>query len=131
MLSALTEVLQKTLTYMGNQLQEHSKYQMEQVIKLTETVIHMTSLHNANKLAARSTAHPVNFDNSDSGEDDKENDRRNRVTIHEADRSLYNEPNLEAFFLSHQETLLSSEVTTGKLEVDTMIGSIFKELSES
>ena len=104
MFSASTEVLQKTLTSMGTQLHEHSKCQMEQVNKLTEAVTQMTSSHNANKLAARSTAHPENSDNSDSGEDDEENDRRNRVTIHETDRSLYNETNLAASFLSHQGT---------------------------
>ena len=50
MFSALTEVLQKILTSMGTQLQEHSKYQMEQVNKLTEAVKQMTSLPYANKL---------------------------------------------------------------------------------
>ena len=48
--SALTEVLQTTLTSMGNQLHEYSKCQMEQVNKLTEAINQMTSLHNANKL---------------------------------------------------------------------------------
>ena len=103
---------------------------MQQVSKLTEAVTQMTSLHNANKLAARSTAHPENSDNSDSGEDDEENDRQNRVTIHETDRSLYNETNLAASFLSHQISS-SSATTTGKPEDDPMIGSIFKEFSES
>ena len=131
MLSALTEVLQKTSYLIGTQLQEHSKCQMEQVNKGTEEVTQMASSHNVNKLAARSAAHPVNFDNSDSEEDDKGNDRRNRFNIHKTDRSLYNEPNLEVFFLSHQETLSSSEATTGKLEVGPMINSIFKEFSES
>ena len=41
MFSALTEVLQKTLTSMGTQLHEHSKYQMELVYKLTEAVTQM------------------------------------------------------------------------------------------
>ena len=50
----------------------------------------MTSSHNANKLAARSTAHPENSDNSDSGEDDEENDRWNRVIILETDCSFCN-----------------------------------------
>ena len=104
MFSASTEVLQKTLTSMGTQLHEHSKCQMEQVNKLTEAVTQMTSSHNVNKLAARSTAHPDNSDNLDSGEDDEENDRPNRATIHEADCSLYNETNLAASFLSHQGT---------------------------
>ena len=36
MFSTLTEVLQKTLTSMSTQLHEHSKYQMEQVNKLTD-----------------------------------------------------------------------------------------------
>ena len=73
---------------------------MEQVNKLTEAVTQVTSLHNASKLAARSTADLENSDNSDSGEDDEENDRRNRVTIHETDRSLNNENDLGASFLS-------------------------------
>ena len=90
---ALTEVLKKTLTSMGIQLHEHSKCQMEELNKLTEAVTHMTSSHNANTLAARSIADPENSDNSDSGEDDEESDRRNRVTIHETDRSPYNETN--------------------------------------
>ena len=101
MFSVLTEVLQKTITSMGTELHEHSKCQMEQVNKLTEAVTEMTSLHNVNKLAARSTADPENFDDSGSGKDDEENDRRNRVTIHETDRTLYNETDLAASFLSH------------------------------
>ena len=131
MFSALTEVLQNTLTSMGTQLHEHSKSQMEQVNKLTEAVTQMTSSYNANKLAARSTADPENSDNSDSGEDDEENDRQNRVTIHETDLSLYNETVLAASFLSHQETSSSSVATTGKPEDDLMMGSVFKEFSES
>ena len=63
---------------------------------LTETVTQMTSLDNANNSAARSTADPENFDSSDSGEEDGENDRQNRVTIYETDRSFYNENNLAA-----------------------------------
>ena len=63
MFSALTEVLQTTLTFMGNQLHEHSKCQMKQVNKLTEAVNQMTSSHNANKLVARSTDDPENSDN--------------------------------------------------------------------
>ena len=129
--SALTEVLQSTLTSMGTQLYEHSKCQMEQVNKLTEAVTKMASSHNANKLAARSTADPGDSDNSDSGEDDEENDRRNRVTIHETDCSLYNETDLAASFLSHQETSSSSVATTSKPEDDPMMGSVFKEFSES
>ena len=101
MFSVLTEVLQKTITSMGTELHEHSKCQMEQVNKLTEAVTEMTSSHNANKLAARSTADPENSDDSGSGEDDEENDRRNRVIIHETDRSLFNETDLAASFLSH------------------------------
>ena len=65
---------------------------MEQVNKLTDTVTQLTPSHNVNKLAARSTADPENSDNSDSGEDDEENDR---VSIHETDRSLCNETDLE------------------------------------
>ena len=131
MFSALTEVLQKTLTSMSNQLHEHSKCQMEQVNKLTEAVNQMTSLYNANKLVARSTDDPENSDNSDSGEDDEVNDGRNRVTNHEIDHSLYHEANLGASFLSHQETSSSSVATTGKPEDDPMMGSVFKEFSES
>ena len=114
MFSAFTKVLQTTLTSMGNQLHEHSKYQMEQVNKLTEIVNHMTSLHNTNKLVARSTDDPENSDNTDSGEDDEVNDGRNRVTIHETDRSLYHETDLAASFLSHQETSSSSVAAAGK-----------------
>ena len=50
---------------------------------MTEAVTQLTSSHNANKLAARSTADPQNSDNSDSEEGDEENDRRNMVTIYE------------------------------------------------
>ena len=63
---------------------------------MTEAVTQLTSLHNANKLAARSTAGAENSDNSDSGEDDEENDRWNMVTIYEMDYSLYNETDVEA-----------------------------------
>ena len=59
------------------------------------------------------------------------NDGQNRVTIHEADCSLYHETNLAASFLSHQETSSSSVATTGKPEDDPMMGSVFKEFSES
>ena len=104
MFSALTELLQATLTSMGNQLHERSKCQMEQINKLTEAVNQMTSSHNTNKLVARSTDDPENSDNSDSEEDDEVNDGRNRVTIHETGRSLYHETDLAASFLSHQET---------------------------
>ena len=116
---------------MGNQLHEHCKCQMEQVNKLTEAVNQMTSLHNANKLVGRSTDDPENSDNSDSGEDNEVNDERNRVTIHETDRSLYHETDLAAFFLSHQGTSSSSVATTGKPEDDAMMGSVFKEFSKS
>ena len=98
---------------------------------MTEAVTQLTSLHNANKLAARSTAGAENSDNSDSGEGDEENDRRNMVTIYEMDYSLYNEIDVAASFPSHQETLLSSVTTTGKPEDDPMMGSVFKEFSES
>ena len=91
----------------------------------------MTFSHNANKLAAKSTDDPENSDNSDSGEDDEVNDGRNRVTIHETDRNLYHETDLAASFLSHQETSSSSVATTGKPEDDPMMGSVFKEFSES
>ena len=63
----IIEVLQTTLTSMGNQLHEHSKCQMEQVNKLTEAVNQMTSSHNTNKLVARSTDDPENSDNSGCG----------------------------------------------------------------
>ena len=129
MFSALTEVLQ-TLTSMGTQLHEHSKCQMEQVNKLTKAVTQATSLHNANKLAVRSTFDPENSDNSDSGEDDEENDRQNRVTVHEMNHSLHNETDLAASFLSHQETSSSSVATTGKPGDDPVMGSVFKEFSE-
>ena len=75
---------------------------------MTEAVTQLTSSHNANKLAARSTADVENSDNSDSGEGDEENDRRNMVTIYEMDYSLYNEIDVTASFPSHQETSLSS-----------------------
>ena len=103
---------------------------MERANKLTEAVTQMTSLHNANRLAARSTADPENSDNAVSGEDDEENDRRNRVTMHETDSSLYNETNLATSFLSHQETSLSSVATAGKPKDDPMI-PVIKEFSES
>ena len=131
MFSTLRDVLQTTLTSMGNQLHDHSKCQMEQVNKLTEAVNQMTSSHNTNKLVARSTDDPENSDNSDSGEDDEVNDGRNRVTIHETDRSLYHETDLAASFLSHQETSSSSVATTGKPEDDPMMSSVFKEFYES
>ena len=126
MFTALREVLQKILTSMGTQLHEHSKCQMEQVNKLTEAVTQMIFLYNANTLAARSTADPENPDNSDSGEDVEENDRRNRVTIYEADRSIYNQTDLAASFLSRQETSSSSVASTGKPEEDHMMCSVFK-----
>ena len=104
MLSPLTEILQETLTSMNTQEREHSKYQMESVNKLTEAVTQLNSLHNANKLAARST-----------------------VII----ACLYNEIDVAASFLSHQQTSLSSVTTTGKPEDDPMMGSIIKEFSKS
>ena len=91
----------------------------------------MTYSHNANELFARSTSDSENSDHSDSGEDDEMNDGRNRITIHETDRSLYHETDLAASFLSHQETSSSSVATTGKPEDDPMMGSVFKEFSES
>ena len=129
--SALTGVLQITFTSMGNQLHEDSKCQIKQVNKLTGAVNHMTSSHNANKLLARSAGDPQNSDNLDSGEDDEMNNGRNRITIHETDRSLYHETDLAASFLFHQDTSSSSLATTGKPEDDPMMGSVFKELSES
>ena len=102
-------------------LHEYSKCQMEQINNLTESVTQITSLQNANKLAARSTADPANCDNSDSREDDEVNDRWNRVTIHETDHRLYNEIDLAASFLSHQETSSSSVATTGNPEDDPMM----------
>ena len=97
---------------------------------MTEAVTQLTSLHNVNKLAARSTADPGNSDNSDSGEGDEENDRRNMVTIYEIDYRLYNEIDVAASFPSHQETSLSSVRTAGKPEDDPMMGSVFKEFSK-
>ena len=73
MLSVLKEVLQKTLTFMGTQLNKHSKGQMEQFNKLTEEVAQMTSSHNTNNLAARCLADQEHSENSDYGEDDEEN----------------------------------------------------------
>ena len=130
MFSALTEVFQTILTYMGNQLHEHFKCQMEQVNKLTEAVNDMTSLNNANKLVGRSTDDPENSDNSDSGKDDEVNDGRNRVTIHENDRNFYHDTDLAAYLLSHQEISSSSVATTGEPENDPTIGSVFKEFFE-
>ena len=131
MFSALTELLQKIFTSMGTQLYEHSRCHMEQVSRLTEAVTPMTSLHNANKFASRGTADPESFDNSDFGKDDEENDRQSSVTIHETDRSLYNENDVAASFLSHQEISSSSGATTSKPEDDPMMDSVFKEFSES
>ena len=98
---------------------------------MTEAVTQLTSSHNANKLAARSTADVENSDNSDSGEGDEENDRRNIATIYEVDYSLYNEIDVAASFLSHQETSLSSTTATGKQEDDPMMVLVFEEFSES
>ena len=130
MSSALTEILQKILTSMGAQMHENSKCQREQVNKLTEAVTQMDSLHSTNKLTARSTADPENSDDSDSGEDEEVNDRRNRVTINKMDRSLYSETDLAASFLSHQKTSSSLVPTTGKPEDDPMMVSVFKEFFE-
>ena len=102
---------------------------MEQVNKLKEAVKQMASSHKTNKLVARSTDDPENSDNS--GEVDELNDRQNRVTIHETDRSLYQETYLAASIHSYQETSSSSVATTGKPEDDPMMGSVFKEFSES
>ena len=99
---------------------------MEQINRLTEAVTQLTSSHNANKLAARSTADAENSDNSDSGEGDEENDRQNMVTIYEMDYIPYNEIDVAAFFPSHQETLLSSVTTTGKPEHGPMMGQSSK-----
>ena len=70
----------------------------------------------------RSTADQENSEVSDSGEDDEENDRRNRVTIHETDYRVYNETNLAAFFLSHQDTSTSSVTAAGKSQHDPIDG---------
>ena len=112
MFSILTDVLQKNLASMGTQLHELFKCQMKQVNKLTGAVTQLTSLHNANTLAARSIA---DQENSDSGEDDVANDGRNRVTIHKTDRSL--ETSLAASFLSHKETSSSSVAKTSQKEM--------------
>ena len=87
----------------------------------------MTSLHNANKLAAKSTDDPENSDNSDSWENDEVNDGWNRVNIHD----VQNKSESAASFLSYQETSSSSVATTGKPEDNSMMGSVFKEFSES
>ena len=89
------------------------------VKKFTEAVTQLTSSYNAIKLAARSTSDPENSDNVDYEENDDENDKRNRVTIHETDGSLYNETGLPA----NHETLWFSAVTTGKPKVDPMVQS--------
>ena len=47
------------------------------------------------------------------------------------DYSLYNEIDVAASFLSHQETSLSSTTATGKLEDDPMMVLVFEEFSES
>ena len=91
---------------------------------MTEAVNQLTSLHNTNKFTERSTAEPENSYNSYSGEDDEENDRRNRVTIHETDCSLYNKTNLTASCLSHLETSSSSVATIGKPDDDHMMGVV-------
>ena len=52
------------------------------------------------------------------------------VSIYEMDYSLYNEIDVVASFASHQETSLSSLTRTGKAD-DLMMGSVFKEFSES
>ena len=96
-----------------------------------KAVTQLTPLHKANRLAAKSTADPKNSDNSDSGEGDEENDRRNIATIYEVDYSLYNEIDVAASFLSHQETSLSSTTATGKQEDDPMMVLVFEEFSES
>ena len=81
---------------------------------MTEAVTQLTFSHNANKLAARSTADLENPDNSDSGEGYEENDRRNMITIYGMDYSLHNEIDVATYFPPHQETSLSSETTAGK-----------------
>ena len=98
---------------------------------MTEAFTQLTPSHNASKLAAMSTADSKNSDNSDSGEGDEENDRRNIATIYEVDYSLYNEIDVAASFLSHQETSLSSTTATGKQEDDPMMVLVFEEFSES
>ena len=131
MFSAFTEVLQTAYTFMGTQLHEHSKCQMEQVNKLIKAATQMTSSHSANKLAASDTDDLENSDNSDSGKGVDVSDGRNRVTINEKDRSLCNGTDLAASFLFHQKTSLSSVATTGKPENYPMMDSVFKEFSES
>ena len=126
--SALTEVLQKTLTSMVTKLHEHSKCQMEQSINWQRQVLRwLLCIMPISWLPAD----PENSDNSNSGENDEENDRRNRLTIHQTDRSLYYKTDLAVSFLSHQETSSSSVATTGKPEDDPMMGSVFEEFSES
>ena len=98
---------------------------------MTQDINQMTSLHNANKLVARSTDDPEISNNSDSGEDDEVSDGQSRVTIHETDQSLHYETNFAASFLSHQEASSSSVATKVKPEDDPMMGSVFKEFSKS
>ena len=57
----------------------------KQINKLTEAVTTLTSSHNANKLAVRSTLEPEASDNSDAEADEEEIDRQNRVILHEND----------------------------------------------
>ena len=85
---------------------------------------------NTNKLAARSTADLENSDNSDSGEVDEKNNRRNMVTIYEMDYSLYNEIDVSASCPPHQETSFSSVTTTVKPEDDPMMGSVFNKSTQ-
>ena len=53
------------------------------------------------------------------------------VTIYEMDYSPYNEIDVTASFLPHQESSLTSVTTTVKPEDDPMMGSVFKEYPES
>ena len=70
-------------------------------------------------------------------EDDEENDRWNRVTIHKMNCSLYNEINLAASCLIkrphhfHIQQRNSTEQVIQKDDPRWMMGSVFKEFSES
>ena len=75
---------------------------MQQVEKFTDAFTNHLSWLNANRLTARYKCYSENSDNSDCGTDDGENDKENRVFVHEPG----------------EETL--SLATTGKLNNDTM-----------
>ena len=52
------------------------------------------------------------------------------VTIYEMDYSPYNEIDVTASFLPHQESSLTSVTTTVKPEDDPMMGSVFNKSAQ-